>query len=168
MKQAIKHFLTLSSEAQKAMFVDVYHHKTIEACGVLLGARDGQGNWHVEQAHPLRNIFASPVYFEFAPEELLQVELEHPGSIVGVYHSHPTGFANASGTDRQNMQRVNQEQCIPWVWCIIRGPFNEASAQQQGGRISPYAVKAYHHFEEGGLQSIPILFEDTTNSEPII
>ncbi|GAC1432661.1 MAG: hypothetical protein PVS3B3_11670 [Ktedonobacteraceae bacterium] len=159
MKQATKAYISLSSEAQKALFVDVYHRSMIEACGVLLGTQDEQGSWHVEQAYPLRNIFASPVYFEFAPEDLLTVEIEHPGRIVGVYHSHPTGFAQASSTDRENMKRVNKEQGIPWVWCIISGPFTDAVAQGREGRITPPSITAYHHYENGGLQKIPIVIE---------
>lgn len=161
MKKATKAYVHLSSEAQKALFVDVYHRSTIEACGVLLGTIDEQGNWHVEQAHPLRNIFASPIYFEFAPEDLLEVEMEQPGRIIGVYHSHPTGFADASSTDRENMRRVNKEQQIPWVWCIIRGPFTDVAAEQtQGGRITPPLLHAYHHYEQEGLLQIPILIEE--------
>jgi len=159
MKQATKAYLHLSIEAQKALFVDVYHRSTIEACGVLLGIIDEQGNWHVEQAYPLRNVFASPVYFEFAPEDLLMVEMEHPDRIIGVYHSHPTGFVDASSTDRENMKRVNKEQHIPWVWCIIRGPFSSASEQGREGRITPPAIRAYHHYEQEGLRTIPILTE---------
>ncbi len=160
MKQMSKAYISLSVEAQKALFVDVYHRSTIEACGVLLGTIDEQGNWHVEQAHPLRNIFASPVYFEFAPEDLLTVEIEHPDRIVGVYHSHPTGFARASSTDRDNMKRVNKEQGIPWVWCIIRGPFTDEESQKHGGRVAPPSIVAYHHYEHEGLQKIPIVIEE--------
>ena len=161
MKQAAKAYVELSSESQKALFVDVYHRRTIEACGVLLGSIDEQGNWHIEQAYPLRNIYSSPVYFEFAPEDLLNVEMEHPDRIVGVYHSHPTGFANASSTDRENMRRVNKEEQIPWVWCIIRGPFSDTTEQAKGGRITPPVIQAYHHFEKEGLQRIPIRIEES-------
>ncbi len=165
MKQVKKAYVQLSIEAQKALFVDVHHRSTIEACGVLLGTIDEQGNWHVEQAYPLHNIFASPVYFEFAPEDLLSVEMEHPDRIIGVYHSHPTGFAEASSTDRENMRRVNKEQQIPWVWCIIRGPFNEAAEQAQGGRITPPFISAYHHYEQEGLLRIPIIIEESENTK---
>jgi hypothetical protein len=104
----------------------------------------------------LRNIFHSPVYFEFAPEDLLEIELTYPGQVVGVYHSHPTGFAKASNTDRQNMQRVNQEQHIPWVWLIISGPFDEQFTQRAHGLIPQDAIIAYHHYEQEGLQQIVI------------
>ena len=167
MKQATKAYISLSIEAQKALFVDVYHRSSIEACGVLLGTIDEQGNWHVEQARPLRNVFASPVYFEFAPEELLMVEMEHPNQIVGVYHSHPTGFADASATDRQNMKRVNKEQRIPWVWCIIRGPFTDEARQGHEGRITSPMIAAYHHFDEG-LRKIPLVLEEMRDDKTII
>ena len=160
MKHTSKPYITLSVEAQKAVFVDVHHRSTIEACGVLLGTIDEQGNWHVEEAYPLRNIFASPVYFEFAPEDLLTVEMEHPDRIIGVYHSHPTGFARASSTDRENMERVNKQQGIPWVWCIIRGPFPDAVAQGHEGRITVSSMVAYHHYDHEGLQKIAIVLED--------
>jgi len=93
------------------------------------------------------------VYFEFAPEDLLAVELDHPGKIVGVYHSHPTGFAVASSTDHENMRRVNVEQQIPWVWLIICGPFDETFEPGQKS-----SMIAYHYYEELELQEIAIEF----------
>lgn len=152
-------FVWLSVEAQKALFVDVSHRQTIEACGVLLGTRDAQGNWHVEETIPLRNIADSPVYFEFAPEDLLRIELAYAERVVGVYHSHPTGYARASSTDKENMKRVNVDETIPWVWCIIQGPFNEAFARRQNGRVTDTTMRAYHHYAGKGLQQIAIQIE---------
>lgn len=149
--------VTLNRNTQKALLIDVCQRNTIEACGVLLGDIDEQGNWHVKQAYPLRNIFASPVYFEFAPEDLLAVELEYPGQVIGVYHSHPSGFAKASSTDRENMKRVNQDQDIPWVWLIIRGPFDDVFRKQE--YLPLKASVAYHHYKQGGLHTIPIGLE---------
>jgi proteasome lid subunit RPN8/RPN11 len=160
-KQA-KARVILSIDAQKTLFQDVHQRRHIEACGVLIGCIDEQGNWHVEQAHPLRNIFDSPVYFEFGPEELLTAELAYPEQIVGVYHSHPSGFAKASGTDRENMQRVNVEQEIPWVWLIIRGPFQDAPSPLGEERIACSSVLAYHHYAQEGLQRIAVELEEET------
>ena len=145
--------VTISLDARNTLFNDVCQRPHIEACGILLGHIDSCGNWNIEQAYPLRNIFSSAVYFEFAPEDLLAVELDHPGQIVGVYHSHPTGFAVASSTDHENMRRVNVEQQIPWVWLIICGPFDETfEAGQKSSMI------AYHYYEELELQEIAIEF----------
>jgi len=145
--------VTFSLDARNTMFNDVCQRPHIEACGILLGHIDSCGNWNIEQAYPLRNIFNSAVYFEFAPEDLLAVELDHPGKIVGVYHSHPTGYAVASSTDHENMRRVNVEQQIPWVWLIISGPFDETFEPRQKA-----SMIAYHYYEELGLQEIAIEF----------
>ena len=145
--------VTISLDARNTLFNDVCQRPHIEACGILLGHIDSCGNWNIEQAYPLRNIFNSPVYFEFAPEDLLAVELDHPGQIVGVYHSHPTGFAVASSTDHENMRRVNVEQQIPWVWLIICGPFDETFEPGQKS-----SMIAYHYYEELELQEIAIEF----------
>lgn len=153
MKKYLQARVILHSAARRTIEADVCRRAKIEACGVLLGKIDQDGNWWVEAAHPLKNTYASPVYFEFDPEELLTVDLSYPGQVVGVYHSHPTGFATASGTDRQNMERVNQQQEIPWVWLIVRGPFTKAS-----GEISLDRIIAYHHYEQEGLQHVTIEF----------
>lgn len=148
--------LLLSRAAQKTIYADVIRRPQIEACGLFLGRMDTDGNWLAEQAQPLQNTAASPVYFEFDPAELLQMELAYPGQIVGVYHSHPTGFPRASETDCQNMQRVNQEQQIPWVWLIISGPFDAYFVQQAHNTFATIPLIAYHHFATAGLQRVPI------------
>ena len=156
MKRHTSGYMKLSVEAQKVLLHDVYQRRYIEACGVLFGTIDEQGNWHIEQARPLRNTFASPVYFEFDPEELLLIEMEQPGKIVGVYHSHPSGFAQASSTDRQNMKRVNKDENIPWVWLIIKGPFDDQWRQRHSTILPADALIAYHHYSQSGLQQISI------------
>jgi proteasome lid subunit RPN8/RPN11 len=151
--------VVLSLDAQKTLLQDVYQRRSIEACGVLLGTIDADGNWQIQHVQPLHNTSHSSVYFEFAPEDLLEVELMYPGQIVGVYHSHPGGFAAASATDRENMQRVNQEQRIPWVWLIIFGPFDDAFIQQPNECIPLASVLAYHHYEQEGLCQIIVQSE---------
>src|SRR2546427_10872353 len=110
MRRCSQTSVTISKRAQADLCDDIYQRREIEACGLLTGSIDEHGHWHVEQAHPLQNIFHSPVYFEFAPEEMLAVELAYPEQVIGAYHSHPTGFASASNTDRQKMERVNKTQ----------------------------------------------------------
>ena len=170
MSRSLEHFVqtmeiqknaqvVLSIDSQKALLQDVYQRRAIEACGVLLGTIDAEGNWHIRQVQPLRNTSHSSVYFEFAPEDLLEVELTYPGQIVGVYHSHPGGFAAASTTDRENMQRVNQEQHIPWIWLIIYGPFDQAFIQRSNEHIPLTSILAYHHYEQEGLCKITVQSE---------
>lgn len=163
--------VSISAHAQKTLIIDVHKRQKIEACGLLLGRIDDLGNWHIEQAHPLRNTFDSPVYFEFAPEDLLAVELAYPSQIVGVYHSHPTGLAIASGTDRQNMRRVNVEQQIPWIWLIVYGPFDTSptflqQVQRSLSQIAGSSMVAYHHYAHDGLRRVPIHCEEATEADP--
>jgi [CysO sulfur-carrier protein]-S-L-cysteine hydrolase len=152
-----KRHVVLNQAAQQALVDDVYQRADIEACGVLIGSLSNNC-WSVERAHPLRNIAHSAVYFEFAPEDLLAVELAYPGQIVGVYHSHPTGYARASSTDRENMQRINQEEAIPWIWLIICGPFDSSLEQERSQGMLEQRLIAYHHYQEEGLQRVAVRF----------
>ncbi len=160
MRKQAHEYVRLSGKAQKILAQDVCQRRHIEACGLLIGEIDAQGNWLVEHVQPLRNIFNSPVYFEFAPEDLLMAELDYPDHIVGVYHSHPTGFAVASSTDRENMKRVNVEEHIPWIWLIIRGPFDEQFTIMNKGSGAGTSIVAYHHCRQAGLMRVPIHFDD--------
>jgi proteasome lid subunit RPN8/RPN11 len=165
MTKQVHPIVTISSNAQKTLLTDVYIRRHIEACGLFTGSIDGCGNWHIEQVHPLPNIFNSSAYFEFAPEDILSVELEYPGQVVGAYHSHPTGLTVASSTDRQNMKRVNLEQQIPWVWLIISGPFDEMPTSFHQVRSSSRrgrgpSIIAYHHYDHHGLRQVPIQFAE--------
>jgi proteasome lid subunit RPN8/RPN11 len=171
MRKQEKTEVTISAGAQKTLLMDVYKRQRIEACGLLIGSIDEAGSWHIEEVHPLRNIFDSPVYFEFAPEDLLAADLAYPDTIIGVYHSHPTGLAVASLTDRQNMKRVNVEEQIPWIWLIVSGPFNQApTLLQQVQRhllsIPGSSIVAYHHYEGQGLRRIAIQFEEIAETAP--
>jgi proteasome lid subunit RPN8/RPN11 len=149
--------LLLSTSSWKTILLDAYGRQKIEACGALLGRMDEEGNWYVEEVYPLRNTYASPVYFEFDPAELLTIDLEQPGRMIGVYHSHPTGPAIASSTDRENMRRVNVEQQIPWVWLIVSGPFSTIPvSDSEEATISVGGVVAYYHYQKTGLQKIAI------------
>ena len=157
--------VSLSADAKKTLLLDVYKRRRIEACGMLIGSIDEAGNWLVEAAHPLRNPFDSPVYFEFDPEDLLHVDLLYPGRVIGAYHSHPTGYAKASSTDRKNMKRVNVDQRIPWVWLIISGPFDRAPTLLQEEQdylsiLSASTLIAYHHYADKGLRRIDLHFDD--------
>ena len=149
--------VTLSHTVQQELVSDVYQRANIEACGVLIGSQSDD-YWHIEHALPLDNIARSPVYFEFAPEDLLAVELAYPGQIVGVYHSHPTGYARASSTDRMNMRHVNREEAIPWIWLIICGPFDASTREEEAYALLGQRLVAYHHYENG-LQRIAVHYE---------
>ncbi len=146
--------LFINQLSQQQILTDLLQRPSIEACGVFLGTQDADG-WHVAEVRPLPNIFASPVYFEFDPLDLLAVEIDQPGRIIGVYHSHPTGFPRASDTDMQNMHRVNVEEQIPWAWLIVCGPFNTLNSKS---KISDQPSIAYFDDARSGLQQLSVHF----------
>jgi proteasome lid subunit RPN8/RPN11 len=171
MRRHEKAEVSINASAHMTLLLDIYKRQRIEACGLLIGTIDQAGNWHVEETYPLRNIFDSPVYFEFAPEDLLAADLSYPGRVIGVYHSHPTGLAVASHIDHQNMKRVNADEQIPWVWLIVSGPFDHSPSlfqqvQRHLQRIPNSSIVAYHFYEGEGLQRISIRFEEQTEIAP--
>jgi proteasome lid subunit RPN8/RPN11 len=149
----------LTLEVQRSLLDDVLRRRHIEACGLLTGLLDAPGRWLVQGVHPLRNIADSPVYFEFAPEDILAVELAHPGEVIGAYHSHPAGPRAPSHVDRETMQRVNVEQGIPWVWLILCGPFaalEEQLTSQEIVRFPGERLLAYYHDPVRGLEPVSV------------
>ena len=70
-----------------------------EACGLLLG-RGGR----IEQAKPAGNVHPSPrARFEIDPQALIDAHRAARGGgpeVIGYYHSHPSGPAEPSATDR--------------------------------------------------------------------
>ena len=171
MRRHEKAEVSINASAHMTLLLDIYKRQRIEACGLLIGTIDQAGNWHVEETYPLRNIFDSPVYFEFAPEDLLAADLSYPGRVIGAYHSHPTGLAVSSHIDHQNMKRVNADEQIPWVWLIVSGPFDHSPSlfqqvQRHLQRIPNSSIVAYHFYEGEGLQRISIRFEEQTEIAP--
>nr|BBH91868.1 hypothetical protein KTA_00670 [Thermogemmatispora argillosa] len=163
--------VVLPREAQRALLSDAWNRRQIEACGLLTGQIDAQGNWHIVAVCPLRNIAESPLYFEFAPEEVLQQELASPGQIIGVYHSHPRGPYGASQTDCETMRRVNQEEQIPWIWLILCGPltYGRHLEQARAGDLAAEAecrrwlwqrLLAYYHDPDQGLRRVAIVLRE--------
>src|SRR6266700_2742074 len=171
MRKHEKAEVSIDVSTYKTLLLDVYKRQQIEACGLLLGTIDQSGNWHIEDIHPMRNIFDSPVYFEFAPEDLLSADLAYPGRVIGAYHSHPAGLAVASRTDHQNMKRINTEEQIPWVWRIVSGPCDDSAWLIQHvpprlQRIPDTSIDAHHYYEGEHLQRIAIHFEQQTDTSP--
>jgi proteasome lid subunit RPN8/RPN11 len=68
-----------------------------EACGILAG-KDGA----VEKVYRMTNVRPGPVSFEMEPQEQFRVMEEIRGSgrsLLGIYHSHPSGPAYPSSMD---------------------------------------------------------------------
>ena len=83
-----------------------------ESCGILLGHDD-----LVEEARPAANVAAEPCYrFEIDPQALIDVHRaarDGGPQILGYFHSHPTGPATPSATDRAQAAHDGS------VWAIV-------------------------------------------------
>ena len=91
--------IVLTREAFDRVLAEAAGALPEEACGILLG-RAGC----VEQAIPARNVHPSPrTHFEIDPQ------------VLGYYHSHPSGPAEPSATDRAMAAGDGS------IWAIVAG-----------------------------------------------
>ena len=95
---------TLLEEARKA--------HPLECCGLLLG----QGGV-VSKARPAANVHPDPArHFEIDPAALIAAHRAARGGgpeVLGYYHSHPTGRAEPSDTDRAQASGDGR------IWAIV-------------------------------------------------
>lgn len=91
--------LSISKEFVDAIIAQAYAELPNECCGVILGPA---GSGKAEKLKPMVNAAASPVFYEFAPVDLLSLYRgldDEDEEIVVVYHSHPTSEAHPSSSD---------------------------------------------------------------------
>lgn len=101
--------LEIASTAVAKMTAHARHEYPAECCGVLLGTRNCEpedGLTSVVSVIPAVNVATGDRSrrFAIAPELLLQVHksfASSPIDVVGFYHSHPTGSAIPSRSDRE-------------------------------------------------------------------
>lgn len=75
-----------------------------ECCGLLVGDRPADDCWRIAAAHPTANVAPPPRHdrFEVDPAAHLRLQRSLRGSglsVVGHYHSHPTGKPQPSAVD---------------------------------------------------------------------
>jgi desampylase len=107
--------IVLTSEVHAALLAAARASHPREACGLLLG----EGAC-ITAARPARNVHPSPhTHFEIDPEALIDAHraARVPGApqVLGYYHSHPTGPAQPSATDRAMAAGDGR------IWAIIAG-----------------------------------------------
>jgi len=90
---------TVTSGAKATLLAEAAAAHPLEACGLLLG----QGGV-ISAAVPVRNVHPDPArHFELDPQALIAAHrAQRAGGpqVLGYYHSHPTGLAEPSATDR--------------------------------------------------------------------
>ncbi len=112
-------------------------NKPYEACGVLIGTRDGSIAI-VEKALPITNSKRTRRSFELDPKEHYDAwnEAEKNGKdIVGVYHTHPVSSAIPSLWDRETMQNYAS------VWLIAGADGMQAYVWDNG--LKPVKLTEY-------------------------
>jgi proteasome lid subunit RPN8/RPN11 len=105
----------VSLEALAAMRAHAAAALPAEACGILLG--EGA---RITEARPTRNNHPAPAtHFEIDPQALIDAHraarAPDAPQVIGYYHSHPTGPAVPSATDRACANGDGK------VWAILAG-----------------------------------------------
>jgi len=91
--------LEVARQALEAMVAEAAQAAPDEACGLLLGEAGA-----ITEARPAANVAFDPErQFEIDPQALIDAHRAERGggpALIGYYHSHPSGPAEPSATDR--------------------------------------------------------------------
>jgi len=97
--------------------------KPAESCAMLIGFKDDKAKkFDIRGAVLCSNPTHSGGYFEMPPREVIksyEVAEEHHMEIVGVFHSHPSGFEIPSSTD-ENFMTITPGAWIIYSWTALR------------------------------------------------
>lgn len=105
-----------ASSLEQALIAAARAAHPYECCGLLLGSADG-GCVTIAEARPCRNVHPDPArHFEIDPVPLIAAHRAARSggpAVVGYYHSHPTGSAEPSLTDRAQAAGDGR------IWAIV-------------------------------------------------
>lgn len=112
-----------------------------EACGILLGTGQPDGDGHVAAATVAANLHPDPErHFEIDPAALIAAHrAARTGGpqVLGYWHSHPNGLAGPSATDRAHATGDRR------VWAIVAsGAITVWLDASDGFHPLPYAIEA--------------------------
>ena len=106
--------MRVSCDALAALVSEAAHAHPRECCGILLG----EGSL-ITAISPARNVHPAPqTHFEIDPQSLIDAHRDARGGgrqVIGYYHSHPSGRAEPSATDRLMAAADGM------VWAIVAG-----------------------------------------------
>lgn len=125
------HLLKMRSEAESLA--------PEEACGILVGVYQGDTSvsYHII---PITNSLHSRTRFYMAPEELISQFIEMDKNdlqLVGIYHSHPMGPAEPSGTD---IAEAYYPEAVHLIWSRIEGEWAYKCFSIQNGVVKQVKV----------------------------
>jgi proteasome lid subunit RPN8/RPN11 len=119
------------------IFADAVRHAPDECCGVLIG-RPVEGEVEVREAHAVPNVWEGDRSNRFAldPHEHLRLQRESRErglSVVGFYHSHPTGSTEPSAFDAE----LAWPDCLYLIVSLQDGKPGRAGAWRFAGGNDP-------------------------------
>ena len=126
--------LRVTREVLDRMLAEAEDAREKECCGLLLGSGT------VDEARPATNVAKDPRRrFEIDPQALVdayRAAREGGPAVIGFYHSHPTGQAAPSATDRAMAAGDGK------VWAILgKDGVTFWRDEKQGFAPLPYAVE---------------------------
>lgn len=105
--------ITVTSGALATLLEEATRAHPLECCGLLLGGE------LIARACPAANVHPEPArHFEIDPAALIAAHRAARAgglAVLGYYHSHPTGIAEPSATDRAAASGDGR------IWAIIAG-----------------------------------------------
>lgn len=105
--------ITVTSGVLATLLEEATRAHPLECCGLLLGDR------MIARASPAANVHPEPArHFEIDPAALIAAHRAARAGgvpVLGYYHSHPTGIAEPSATDRAAASGDGR------IWAIIAG-----------------------------------------------
>jgi desampylase len=105
--------ITVTSGVLATLLEEATRAHPLECCGLLLGLDDGE----ILAAVPTANVHPQPQrHFEIDPAALISAHRAARGggpAVLGYYHSHPSGRAEPSATDRASASGDGR------IWAII-------------------------------------------------
>lgn len=102
-----------------------------EACGLLAGV-----GGHVFKVYPVSNILHSPTRYTLSPTDQLQAFLdiqERNWSLIGIYHSHPSGPSKPSKTD---IKEAYYPEAVHLIWSRKQNEWRSAAYSISGTEVN--------------------------------
>lgn len=149
--------ITISSGLSWYLKLHSRRWKPAESCAMLFGFKDDKAKkFDIRGAVLCSNPTHSGGYFEMPPIEIIksyEIAKKYGMEIVGVFHSHPSGFEIPSNTDEKFME-ITPGAWIIYSWTALRcytlkkGRFGvpdvrELTVKEQRTKEKPIIVHAY-------------------------
>ncbi len=114
--------ISISHELLKHLHNHARDWRPAECCALLMGRMDNK-IYNISGAILCSNPTYSPSYFNIPVDEIIRgykLAQKYNCKLIGVFHSHPSGFAHPSSTDKKYMA-MNPGAWIIDSWTAMKG-----------------------------------------------